>query len=195
MNHNVTTTFNFQGDTLKRMQDLAQKDYELWMKKKGQAQCLNTFDSCLRGITGELAASAYVKKCFEYMGKKAGVKNLAIEERQRGVTFTKGMRGYGDIIAGEINEDGKTFNIGLKVEVKSIAAHHPRGQILPYHVNKYINNDIDYVVFVKVEELWDDNMSMYLRATVYESASPKDIRKWPKANNLYGKACYESPRI
>lgn len=193
MNKKVKNKFTFSGDYLDRINNLAQKDLEFWQNKNGQAQCLNTFDSCFRGIVGELVASAYIKECYKLMDVECGMRQLGIEERKRGVTFTKGMKNFGDIIAGEKNGDG-TFKLEHKFEVKTIASHHPYGQILPYHVNKYCQHNIDYVIFVVVTEGWDEDGNPTVTGEVYESKSPIEIKqKWKIKNNWYGNPCYTSP--
>lgn len=195
MNTSAQQTFTIRKPELDKIEALAEKDFNFWEKKaaRKQKQCYNTYDGCRRGIIGEYVTGLYVKSCLELKGnKKLRPMWLGIQERKDGVSFKKGYKNAGDVLL--VDSKG---NYHLQIEVKTIASHHPHGQILPYHVNKYIKNDVDYVVFVVVEDKYDsEKQESYVEATVYQSKSPKLIKQqWGMKDNWFGNPCFTDPNF
>lgn len=197
MNTKVETTFTLDMTLCKKIEKLAQKEYKMWEKKaaRKQKQCMNTIEGCERGIFGEVAAYKYLQECIklnENLNENdLYIHQLGIQERQHGVANKRGMEHLGDLVIFNKDEDGRVRknNVAYHFEVKTIANHHPYGQILPYHTDKYVKNDVDYVIFVVVERdgRWCDEG---VECRIYLSEKPKEIKKWGMKNNWFGKSCY-----
>jgi hypothetical protein len=192
MNYTVKNTFTIKDETFTSLYKLAEKEYLSWEKKNSRKenQCYNTLSSCLVGVLSEYAGMCYVKQVcditnslenstFHWLGKL---------ERERGVGYIREYKDRGDFFIK--TPKGKT----LDFEVKGCRSHHQLGQILPYHVNKYNKNKINYIIFVCIDEIFEhENGSVTL--TVYSVEAPKTIlTTWNNSlTNYYGKTCYTNP--
>lgn len=158
---------------------LAKKEFEYWEtinKNKGRKQCFNRIESCLVGVLGEKIALIHLQR-----KRKEDIK----EEKQLGFLERKTKKyNQKSDISFKDNKNNK-YNI----EVKSINSgkNQQKGQILPYHVNKYIKNKIDFVFFVELDYNIDKE---YCEGSVYLVTKPEDILNWEKETNKYKKMCY-----
>lgn len=195
MNNKAQQIFTIRSPQLDKIEALAEKDYQFWEKKaaRKERQCYNTYEGCRRGIIGEYVAGLYAKSCLETQGNTSStVRWLGIEERKDGVSFKRGFKDAGDILLMNKGED--TYH--TSIEVKTIDSSHPYGQVLPYHINKYIRNRIDYVVFVVVEDKWDSiKEERYVEAVVYQSKRPQEIKTWNMKDNWFGQPCFTDPNF
>lgn len=159
------------GKRLELFKKLAAKEKEFWDEKNkntdmSKKQAGNTLQSCLNGIIGEFVTKLYIYK----NNNPSYILDHATQERMTGI-----YKGKCDL-----EYDNK------KIEVKTITKNQPRGQILPYHVDKYIKNKVDYVIFAELEYKNSD----YIEGQVYLIETPENIKKWPLRYNLRNTLCH-----
>ncbi len=172
----------FKGGEFNKLAQIANKDFLHWeAKKSGQKQCFNTFNSCMVGVLAEATVAKYAKDVY---GKTQGfsIRKWGMSER----TQSKPFYSKPDI---EVNLPDYTFNI----EVKGITFGQQKGQILPYHISKYIKAGVNMVVFVEV--LYDLNQET-ASCEIYCKESPRVIAKtWEMLPNKYNKTCHTNPKF
>ncbi len=181
-NYKPEETFitEFKGEEFKKFLDIAEKDFHQWeAKRTGQKQCFNTINACVVGVFAEATVSKYAKQ--KYKGyENFSVRNWGMSER----TQNKQFYSKPDI---EVQLKDYTF----KIEVKGSSSHNTGLQILPYHINKYIKNDVNVVVFVEVDY---DRYNSVASCKIICKESPKIIAKeWEMKRNAFGKSCYTHP--
>ena len=185
----------------------ALKDFFKWEtinKVKKEKQCFNTIRSCRVGVFCEYAVQKHLMNTFE--NEIINLKNYGREERIR----SKSFRGKPDIEIETINEnifndldiekqtqkEKKTTKIinpvfTKKIEVKGITEGQPKGQILQYHCDKYLNNNFTHVAFC---ELFLNEKNKTAEIDIYLIDRIKNIVKYDIAKNKFGKDCYTNPK-
>lgn len=159
------------GKRLELFRKLAEKEKQYWDKinedkNMDYKQAGNTLRSCLNGIIGEFVSKLHIYK----NNNPSYIYDHGQQERITGIYKNKC----------DLEYDNK------KIEVKTITKGQPQGQILPFHVKKYIENKVDYVFFVELEH----KTPFLIEGQVYLIETPENIKKWPLKPNLKHKLCY-----
>lgn len=159
------------GKRLELFRKLAEKEKQYWDEKNKDKnmdykQAGNTIQSCLNGIVGEFVTKLHIYK----NNNPSYILDHGQNERITGI-----YKGKCDL-----EYDNK------KIEVKTITKGQPQGQILPYHVDKYIKNKVDYVIFTELEY----KTPFLIEGQVYLIEKPENIKKLRLMPNLKGKLCY-----
>lgn len=175
--YTLPVKFTLKDTHYEKVIALATKDFEHWEKKRGgRRQCTNTMKGCISGVASEFASIMYIKQQLNEQGYEFEIKPWGLMERRDGKRYNQP-----DIVV-DIKDKGF-----IGVEVKSVNKGYPKGQITPYHTDKYIKDKIFKVFFV---EVFHNTVEKTIEATVYISASPKNIKDWKTKTNCYGNVCY-----
>lgn len=169
-------SYTIRGKLFRILDQLAYKEYKKWEtinKNKGRKQCFNSPKSCIVGLLSEYAVKLYIKEQRNENMRKVILK--AFKERT-----DKNFMSDCDLLVEMCDKE-------FKVEVKGITKGQFRGQITPYHVNKYKKLNTDVVFFVEVDFDYEKEEA---ECIIYLKTTPDEILKWNIEKNHYGKDCY-----
>ncbi|MCX4071918.1 hypothetical protein [Aeromonas caviae] len=106
------------------------------VQARKQKQTKNTIESCTVGTLAEFAALCYYDQFFNHI--------VTPELNHFMESDDECVSSYGDLII--VNPDGLNL-----IEVKGSQSCHPQNQVMPYHINKYLENEVSQIVFVEVD--------------------------------------------
>lgn len=174
-----TQEFKIQGSVYDKLMELADYDYQC-SNNKPTIQCNNSLHGRRVGIFAEYSAALFLKNKLSSNKIKHNIDMLGLKERKQNKSFNKG-----DILI-------KLQNNDMTIEVKGVSKGYPIGQILPYHVNKYIKARTDRVCLVELEINLKES---FVAGKVYNCVKPKEILSWDLKNNLRGQPCYTNSEV
>jgi hypothetical protein len=173
----------FSRNEFIRLESEAKFDFYRWEtinKAKKEKQCFNTIRSCRVGVFCEYAIQKHLIN--QYREGIVSLNCYGRQERLKSIHF----RSKPDIDI-EFYDDKKQSLKQYKIEVKGISEGQPKGQILPYHAEKYNKNEFTHVAFC---ELKLDEKKLEAGVEIYLIDTLKNIVNYPLAKNKYGKDCY-----
>ena len=170
-------SYKIEKEMFLKLNELSNKDYYHFesIKEYNGRQCKNSLGSCRVGVFSEYVAGLYLKELLKENDIPYKCSMLGLKERQDSVVYDKG-----DIL---INIPNKK----LTVEVKGVDKGYPIGQLLPYHVKKYVKNGVDRICLVQVSLCY---YTYTATCVVYNCIKPEEALQWPLKNNLRGVPCY-----
>lgn len=169
-------SYTIKGKLFRILKQLSYKEYEKWEsinKGKGRKQCFNSPRSCIVGCLSEYAVKMYIRE-----QQNNEIKDILLKAYKE-----RGSKNYNADCDISVKSKEKDY----KVEVKGITKGQFRGQITPYHANKYVKNGIDVVFFVEVDFDYETDTA---ECIIYLKTTPNQILNWKLENNHYGKECY-----